>query len=127
VTLQLLWLECKDQHPDGYQYSQFCQRYRLWRGKLDVVMRQVHRAGEKVFVDYAGLKMSMTDPRTGQVSRLPVLVATLGASSYTYVETAAEDLRAFIEAYCRAFEFFRGVSQVVVPDTDQKQDLPKVP
>jgi transposase len=50
VTLQLLWLEYKENHPDGYQYSQFCERYRRWRGKLDVVMRQVHRAGEKMFV-----------------------------------------------------------------------------
>jgi len=56
-TLQLLWLEYKDQHPDGYQYSQFCERYRLWSGKLDVVMRQDHRAGEKIFVDYAGQKV----------------------------------------------------------------------
>ena len=117
VTLQLLWFEYKEQHPDGYQYSQFCERYRTWRGKLDVVMRQAHRAGEKVFVDYAGQKMPITDPRTGQVTPVPIFVATLGASSYTYVEaTAAEDLRSFIGAHCRAFEFFGGVPDVLVPD-----------
>jgi len=117
VTLQLLWLEYKEQYPDGYQYSQFCEHYRAWSGKLDVVMRQVHRAGEKIFVDYAGLKMSITDPRTGQVTQTPVFVATLGASSYTYAEaTATEDLRSFIGAHCRAFEFFGGVPEVIVPD-----------
>lgn len=117
VTLQLLWFEYKDEHPDGYQYSQFCERYRAWSGKLDVVMRQDHRAGEKVFVDYAGQKMHLTDPRTGQVGDVPVFVATLGASSYTYaVATAAEDLRSFIAAHCRAFEFFGGVAEVIVPD-----------
>ena len=54
VTLQLLWLEYKEQHPDGLQYSQFCELYRRWRGGLDRVLRQEHRAGEKVFVDFAG-------------------------------------------------------------------------
>jgi transposase len=117
VTLQLLWFEYKEQYPDGYQYSQFCERYRLWSGKLDVVMRQDHRAGEKVFVDFAGQKVPVTDPRTGRVTDVPVFVATLGASSYTYVEaTAAEDLRSFIGAHCRAFEFFGGIPEVVVPD-----------
>ncbi len=117
VTLQLLWFEYKDEHPDGYQYSQFCERYRLFSGKLDVVMRQDHRAGEKVFVDYAGQKMRLTDPRTGQVSDVPIFVATLGASSHTYAEaTATEDLRSFIGAHCRAFEFFGGVPEVIVPD-----------
>jgi len=122
VTLQLLWLEYKEQYPDGYQYSQFCEHYRAWSGKLDVVMRQVHRAGEKIFVDYAGLKMSITDPRTGQVTQTPVFVATLGASSYTYAEaTATEDLRSFIGAHCRAFEFFGGVPEVIVPDNTGPQ------
>jgi len=117
VTLQLLWFEYKERYPDGYQYSQFCERYRFWSGKLDLVIRQEHRAGEKVFVDYAGQKVPVTDPRTGQVTEVPVFVATLGASSYTYVEvTAAEDLRSFIGAHCRAFEFFGGVPEVVIPD-----------
>jgi len=117
VTLQLLWFEHKAEHPDGLQYSQFCEHYRTWKGRLAVVMRQVHRAGEEVFVDYAGLKMPITDPRTGQVTEAPIFVATLGASSYTYVEaTATEDLRSFIGAHCRTFEFFGGVPAVIVPD-----------
>jgi len=70
-----------------------------------------------MFVDFAGQRMPVTGPRTGRVTEYPVFVATLGASSYTYAEaTAAEDLRSFIGAHCRAFEFFGGVPSVVVPD-----------
>ena len=65
VTLRLLWLEYREAHPNGYQYSRFCERYRGWRGRLDVVMRQVHRAREKAFVDYAGPKFEVVDRSTG--------------------------------------------------------------
>ena len=67
VTLQLLWLEYRAAHPNGYQYSWFCERYKAWRGQLDVVMRQVYRAGEKAFVDYAGPKLPVVDRGTGEV------------------------------------------------------------
>jgi hypothetical protein len=117
VTLQLLWLEYKDQHPDGYQYSQFCQRYRLWRGKLDVVMRQVHRAGEKMFVDYAGQTVPVVDPATKRVRQAHIFVAVLGASNYAYAEASwSEDLHSWIGAHCRALEFFGGVPEVIVPE-----------
>ena len=69
VTLQLLWLEYRAVHPDGYQYSWFCERYKAWRKQLDVVMRQVYRAGEKVFVDYAGPKLPVMDRDTGEGAR----------------------------------------------------------
>ena len=62
VTLQLLWHEYRQTHPQGYQYTWFCQQYRTWRGKLDLVMRQVHRAGEKLFVDYAGMRAQVINP-----------------------------------------------------------------
>jgi transposase len=55
VTLQLLWLEYRERYPDGYGYTQFCRHYRTWQGRLDLVMRQEHRAGEKLFVDFAGM------------------------------------------------------------------------
>ena len=61
VTLRLLWLEYRTVHADGYGYSRFCDRYRMWRGRLDVVLRQVYRAGEKAFVDYAGPKFAVVD------------------------------------------------------------------
>ena len=63
VTLQLLWLEYREAHPDGYGYSQFCNLYRAWRRQVDVVMRQVHRAGEKLFVDFPGDTIPIWDPR----------------------------------------------------------------
>ncbi len=86
VTLQLLWQEYKQVHADGYQYSQFCDLYNRWRGKLDVVLRQNHRAGEKMFVDYAGQTVEIVDPKTGEMRQASIFVAVLGASNYTYAE-----------------------------------------
>ena len=77
VTLQLLWLEYRAAHPRGYQYSWFCERYRAWRGQLDVVMRQVYRAGEKVFVDYAGSTVEVMDRQTGEVREAKVFVSKM--------------------------------------------------
>jgi transposase len=117
VTLQLLWLEYKQDHPDGYQYSQFCELYRRWRGKLDVVMRQTYRAGEKMFVDYAGETVPIINPDTGEVRQSQVFVAVLAASNYAYAEASwSQDLPSWILAHCRAFEFFGGVPEVVIPD-----------
>ena len=84
VTLHLLWLEYRAANPDGYQYSQFCLLYRQWTGKLDVCLRQTHRAGEKLFVDYAGQTIPVTDPVSGQIREASLFIAALGASSYTF-------------------------------------------
>ena len=118
VTLQLLWQEYKESHPDrGYEYSAFCGHYRRFRGKLDVVMRQDHRAGEKLFVDYSGDGVEIIDPSTGAVTEAPLFVATLGASNYTYAEaTPSEELRWWIEVHVHAFEFFGGVPELLIPD-----------
>lgn len=118
VTLVLLWQEYKRDHPDdGYQYSQFCEHYNRFRRKLDVVMRQDHRAGEKVFVDYSGDGIDIVDRHTGEVREAPLFVAVLGASGYTYAEaTESQELRWWIEAHIHAFEYFDGVSEITVPD-----------
>jgi len=118
VTLQLLWYEYKEVHPeDGYQYSQFCELYRRWRGQLDVVMRQEHRAGEKGFVDFSGDGFDIVDPRTGEVSKGELFLATLGASSYTYAEVfPSQKLRYWIEGHMHAYEYFEGVPEITVPD-----------
>jgi transposase len=79
VTLQQLWLEYKQSNPDGYQYSYFCDLYHQWAKKRDVTLRQVYRAGEKLFVDYAGQTIPFTDQITGQVQEAYLFVATLGA------------------------------------------------
>ena len=118
VTLQLLWQEYREVHAtDGYSYSQYCDLYRRYRGKLDVVLRHEHRAGEKLFVDYAGHGIPIVDPRTGEVTRAEMFVAVLGASSYTYAEaTPSQRLPDWIQSHQRAFEFFGGVTEVTVPD-----------
>jgi len=117
VTLQLLWTEYREAQPEGYGYSRFCDLYRAWRRKQDVVLRQDHRAGEKLFVDYAGATVPVHDRHTGAVHEAAVFVAVLGASSYTYVEaTRSQRLADWIGSHLRAFEFFGGVPEIVVPD-----------
>jgi transposase len=117
MTLMLLWSEHKDSHPDGYQYSWFCERYRAWAAKLDPVMRQEHKAGERLFVDWAGDTMGVLDPDTGEIRRAYVFLAVLGASSYTYAEACfSQDSDAFLSAHSRTFSFLGGVPEIVVPD-----------
>jgi len=117
VTLALLWHEYKATDPEGYQYSWFCNQYRAWAGKLDVVMRQAHRAGEKLFVDYAGQTVEVVDRRTGEVRQAQIFVAVLGASNYTYAEaTWTQQLADWIGSHVRVFEFLGGTSEVIVPD-----------
>ncbi len=117
LTLQLVWQEQREANPDGYGYSRFCDLYRQWRKKLDLVLRQEYRAGEKTFVDYAGARIAVHDAQSGQVQAAAVFVAVLGASSYTFAEaTSGQDLRNWIGSHTRAVEFFGGVSEVVVPD-----------
>jgi len=117
LTLQLVWQEGRESHPEGYAYSRFCDLYRRWLKKLDLVLRQEHRAGEKMFVDYAGATIPVYDPQSGAVHPAAVFVAVLGASSYTFAEaTSGQDLRNWIGSHTRAFEFFGGVVEVVVPD-----------
>ncbi len=117
VTLFLLWQEYKAQHPTGYGYTWFCTRYQAWAKKLDFVMRHDHRAGEKLFVDYAGQTVPVQDPHTGEIRQAQIFVAVLGASSYTYLEaTWSQSLPDWIGAHVRAFEFFDGVPEVLVPD-----------
>ena len=117
VTLQLLWEDYRGHTPEGYSYSQYCQLYRDWRGKQAVSLRQEHRAGEKLFVDYAGDTIPIHDPITGAVTPGHLFVAVLGCSNYTYAEvTPSEQLPEWIGAQVRALEFIRGVPLVVVPD-----------
>ena len=117
VTLSLLWQEYKAEHPDGIQYSQFCERYRAFRQGVDVVMRQSHRAGEKLFVDYAGHTVPVVDRESGELREAQVFVAVLGASSYTYAEaTWTQGLPDWCASHVRTLQFLGGVPELVVPD-----------
>jgi transposase len=117
VTLQLLWHEYKEANPEGYQYSQFCERYRQWTQKLDLCLRQEYRAGEKLFVDYAGQTIPIQDSLTGNKQEAYLFVATLGASNYSFAEaTLSQDLPSWIQSHVHAFEFFHGVAEILIPD-----------
>jgi len=117
MTLALLWEEYHAQHPDSYQYSRFCDLYRDWRGKLTTSMRQIHKAGEKLFVDYAGHTLPIVDRRTGEIRQAQIFVAVLGASNYTFAEaTWSQALVDWIGSHVRALRFFGGVPQILVPD-----------
>lgn len=123
VTLQLLWVEYRDAalaRGDGllpYQYSQFCDHYRLWRKTLPLVMRQEHRAGDKLFVDYSGKKLHVTDASSGERSEVELFVAVLGASNYTYAEaTRTQTVPDWLGSHVRSFEYFNCAPKVLVPD-----------
>lgn len=117
VTLQLLWQEYQETEPRGYRYSRYCELYAQWRGRSDLSMRQVHRAGEKLFVDYCGATVSVVDAGTGEVREAQVFVAVWGASNYTYAEaTWSQALPDWIDSHVRAFEFGGGLTEMVIPD-----------
>jgi transposase len=117
VTLFLLWQEYKAATPEGFQYSWFCHAYRAWASKLNVVMRQSHRAGEKLFVDYAGQGIPIVNAQTGEVHEAALFIAVLGASNSTYVEaTWTQSLPDWIGSHVRAFAALAGVPEIVVPD-----------
>lgn len=117
MTLQLLWEEYAQANPQHYSYSRFTVRYRAWRGAKQLSMRQVHHAGDKLFIDYCGPTLAVVNPKTGELRSAQVFVAVLGASSYTYAEaTWSQSLPDWLGSHARAFEFFGGVPKVVVPD-----------
>jgi len=118
MTLMLLWLEYKTKFPsDGYQYSQFCRRYRDWQRTLDLVMRQEHRAGEKLFVDFAGRTIPVIDSSTGEIRPAELFVAVLGASNYLYAEARfSQAIPDWIAAHVHTLEFLGCVPKLLVCD-----------
>jgi transposase len=117
VTLYLLWQEYKQANPDGYKDTQFRKYYYDFAKKLDVTLRQHHKFGESLFVDYAGQTVPIYDRVTGAVTQAQIFVAVLGGSNYTYAEaTADQSLPSWTGSHVRSFEYFGGVPQRVVPD-----------
>jgi hypothetical protein len=117
VTLHLLWEEYRVVHQDGYGYSQFCEIYRRFAGKLKLSMRQQHRVGEKTFIDYSGKKPHIVDPKTGEEIQVELFVAVLGASSFTYAEaTRTQQLDEWVSAHTRMLEYLGGSTAIWVPD-----------
>jgi transposase len=116
LTLQLLWEEYREGNPEGYRYSRFCELYQRWRSKLDLVLRQEHKAGEKMFIDWAGASIPVYDRITGESSPAP-FVATLGASSYTFAEAMRDQqMESWLTAHVHAFECCQGIPALAVFD-----------
>ncbi len=118
VTKILLWEEYRQANPkDGYSYSQFCHRYQAWLGQQARSMRQTHKAGEKIFVDYCGPTIPIVNPGTGEFYGAQIFVAVLGASNYTFAYASKSQKQAdWVQAHIQAFEFFGGVSEMIIPD-----------
>ena len=117
VTLLLLWEEYCAEQPGGYGYSRFCDLYRDWRAGISPTMRQTHLAGERLFVDFAGQTVPITDPITGTARQAQIFVAALGASNYTYAEARwSQGLADWIGCHVNALGFFGGVTGQIVCD-----------
>jgi transposase len=117
VTLMLLWEEYCDTTSDGFSYSWFCERYKEWASRLKLSLRQVHVAGDKLFVDYSGHTMEVIDALTGEVLTVQIFVAVLGASNYTYAEaTLTQSLPDWIASHVRALAYFGGAARQTISD-----------
>jgi transposase len=116
LSKELLWEEYREQHPDGYCYSRFCKLYRHWKRQQDVVLRQEHQPGEKLFVDWAGATIPIHHA-DGGVSQALLFVSALGVSSYTYAEAVAnQQMEHWLKVQRNAFEFYGGCPQLLIPD-----------
>ena len=118
MTLLLLWQEYAEQHPEGhYSYNHFCRQYKVWLGTQRLSMRQHHKAGEKLFVDYCGPTMPIVNPSTGEFRTAQVFVAVMGASNFTYAEaTWSQGLEDWVMSHVRCFDYLGGVPELVIPD-----------
>ena len=117
ITKQRMWEEYYQQHPDGLKSSQFCDYYLRWSKKVNPVMHMNHKAGDKMFVDYAGKTLELVDAQTGEITEVQFFVAILGASQYTFAEASMSQKKEdFIASVENAIHFFEGVPAAIVPD-----------
>lgn len=117
VTRERLWKEYLEKYPNGYRYTRFCIYYTAWHNRVNPVMHMVHKAGDKMYVDFAGEKLQIVDPHTGEVQDVEIFVAVLGSSQLTYVEACMSQKKEdFITACENALHYFGGVPQAIVPD-----------
>ncbi len=117
LTLKLLLIEYKEENPNGYQYTQYCEMYNKWRKSKRLSMRQNHVAGEKTFIDFVGVTIPYIELSTGEVKKAQIFISVLGGSSYTFVYAVPDQtIGSWIHAHIKAFDFFGGASQILVPD-----------
>ncbi|WP_323520241.1 IS21 family transposase, partial [Mucilaginibacter sp. 10I4] len=117
VNRHMLWEAYRKEFPEGYQYSQFCFYYTQWKARVNPVMHMEHKAGDKLYVDFAGEKLSFTDKETGEIITVEVFVAILGASQLTYVEAVLSQQKEDFIAVCEnTLHYIGGVPDAIVPD-----------
>lgn len=117
TTLLLLWLDFKQENPEGYSYSRFCDHYKRWKKKSSLTMKQTHPAGKKLFVDFSGLCVPWLDVETGELRNAEIFVAVLGASNYTFAKAVLDQSsQSWLDSHISALEFFGGVPEAIVPD-----------
>lgn len=119
VTKQLLWQEYKLKHPDGFQRAQFCEYFTRWSKRVNIkpVMHMEHKAGDKLFIDYAGQTLEIIERNSGEVMEVQFFVAILGSSQLTYAEASMSQKKEdFIESVENALHFFGGVPKAIMPD-----------
>jgi len=117
VTLLLLWREYRREHPKGYGYSRFCGMYSDWEKGSELRMLQHHKAGEKLFVDFAGQTLGITDASTGEVKQAQIFVSAMGVSQKIFARACeSQDVRSWVTAHVSAFEFYGALPEVLVPD-----------
>lgn len=117
MTLERIWFDWIQACPDGYSYGHFCACYKKWCRTQKITMRIHHKAGERLFVDFAGKTIEVIDPDTGDVTKAQIFVATMGGSNYTYVEAVPnQSLRSWIEAHVRCLKFLGAVPSIIVCD-----------
>lgn len=117
VTLELLWGEYREEHPDGLGHTQFCEHYRRYVKSLDLVMRQEHKAGDKVFSDFAGKTLMITNPDTNQTKPAYLFVTALGASNFIYADLFwDQSVASWCNGHAGAFEYYGGCPKFCVPD-----------
>lgn len=117
VTREILWKEYKVKHPEGLMYSSFCEHYNKWSKKNQGYMPYSYKAGDKLFIDYAGKKLHIIDKETGEIKPVEVFVATLGASQYTYIEASySQKIPDFINSVENSLLYFGGVPKCIIPD-----------
>jgi len=117
VTRKLLWEAYMKEFPEGLQYTQFCFYYNQWKAIVNPVMHLDHKAGDKVYIDFAGKKLQIIDPSSGEIQDVEVFVAILGASRLTYVEAVLDQSKESLICVCEnALHYFGGVPSAIVPE-----------
>lgn len=117
VTLQLFWEEYIKENPDGLKSTQFNLHFQKWKENEKISLHIDHKAGDKMYVDYAGHRMVLTDYKTGETMPVEVFVAILPASQLTYVEASeSQNQESFMRSNERAIRYFGGVPSAIVPD-----------